>query len=146
MANKREFDELKELLKQTENLIQDLQEELEMKDSMTVKELTNENYESHDTCGSFTYERVANLFPHVPKTSNDITKYDGRDAYFQKAEESSEESMSKIEAELEVELERLGLNMNASTLDKKLYDFLEVKIYVAFHFYFLSIIHLLNFV
>lgn len=144
MANKREFDELKELLKQTENLIQDLQEELEMKDSMTVKELWN--YESHDTCGSFTYERVANLFPHVPKTSNDITKYDGRDAYFQKAEESSEESMSKIEAELEVELERLGLNMNASTLDKKLYDFLEVKIYVAFHFYFLSIIHLLNFV
>nr|KYP45804.1 hypothetical protein KK1_032622 [Cajanus cajan] len=85
MANKREIDKLRELLKQTENLVQDLQEELEMKDSMTVKELQNENYEE----GS--------------------------------------ESMSKIEAELEAELERLGLDMNASSLEKKLSELVELE-------------------
>ncbi|CBI15120.3 unnamed protein product, partial [Vitis vinifera] len=49
ISNKREVDEMKELLQRTENLVQDLQEELEMKDSLTVKELANEDYESQYT-------------------------------------------------------------------------------------------------
>ncbi|KAL6177999.1 hypothetical protein ACLB2K_049519 [Fragaria x ananassa] len=86
IANRKEVDKLKNVLKQTESLVEDLQEELEMKDSVMS-----------------------------------IDKYDGRGLYEQKAEESSE-SMSKIEAELEAELERLGLNMNTSTLERRLTD------------------------
>ncbi|XP_071721961.1 uncharacterized protein [Rutidosis leptorrhynchoides] len=83
MANRREVERFKELLKQTENLVQDLQEELEMKNSFTVKEL----------------------------------KVDESARYDKKPESS--DSISKIEAELEAELERLGLNMNSSTLDNR---------------------------
>ncbi|CAK9312229.1 unnamed protein product [Citrullus colocynthis] len=83
ISNNREVHELKELLKQTEYLVQDLQEELEMKDSLKLKELSNDN------CESYTYSN----------------------AFSEKTEESSE-SLSRIEAELEAELERLGLNIN----------------------------------
>ena len=44
---------MNDLLKQTENLVQDLQDELEMKDSLTVKELAIEDYGSQDTCYRF---------------------------------------------------------------------------------------------
>lgn len=117
IANKEEVDKLKDVLKQTESLVDDLQEELEMKDSVTVKELANENYGSQDTSDNSVFNRALN--PFSPEQNMD--KYDGRDSYEQKAEESSE-SMSKIEAELEAELERLGLNMNTSTLEGRLTD------------------------
>ncbi|KAK9926108.1 hypothetical protein M0R45_023357 [Rubus argutus] len=117
IANKEEVDKLKDVLKQTESLVDDLQEELEMKDSATVKELANENYGSQDTSDNSVFNRALN--PFSPKQNMD--KYDGRDSYEQKAEESSE-SMSKIEAELEAELERLELNMNTSTLEGRLTD------------------------
>ncbi|KAF6171395.1 hypothetical protein GIB67_009536 [Kingdonia uniflora] len=92
MANKREVEKVSELLKQTENLVQDLQEELEMKDSLTVKELANEDCEI-----SSKYDKVQND---------------------QKCEEKLV-SMSEIEAELEAELERLELNMNSSCLQRR---------------------------
>ncbi|KAI9117198.1 hypothetical protein K1719_011364 [Acacia pycnantha] len=50
---------------------------------------------------------------------------DCKELYDQKEEENSE-PMSKIEAELEAELERLGLNMNTSSLEKKLSELVEV--------------------
>lgn len=120
ITNKREVDKLKELLKQTENLVQDLQEEIEMKDSMTVKELADENYKSLDTCDN-SYDRGFSPELHIDGS----TKYDDKKPYDQKAEESSE-TMSKIEAELEAELERLGLNINVSSLDRRLSDIVEV--------------------
>lgn len=123
LTNKREIDNLKEVLKQTENLVQDLQEELEMKDSMTVKELANDNYESQDTCDN-SCDRALNAFS--PEMHLDgSTKYDDKKSYDQKAEESSE-TMSKIEAELEAELERLGLNISARSLDRRLSDIVEL--------------------
>ncbi|KAK9996246.1 hypothetical protein SO802_020932 [Lithocarpus litseifolius] len=123
LTNKREVDNLKEVLKQTENLVQDLQEELEMKDSMTVKELANDNYESQDTCDN-SCDRALNAFS--PEMHLDgSTKYDDKKSYDQKAEESSE-TMSKIEAELEAELERLGLNISACSLDRRLSDIVEL--------------------
>lgn len=123
LTNKREVDNLKEVLKQTENLVQDLQEELEMKDSMTVKELANDNYESQDTCDN-SCDRALNAF--YPEMHLDgSTKYDDKKSYDQKAEESSE-TMSKIEAELEAELERLGLNISACSLDRRLSDIVEL--------------------
>ncbi|KAF4385033.1 uncharacterized protein LOC115710274 isoform X1 [Cannabis sativa] len=125
ITNKSEVDKLKELLNQTENLVQDLHDELEMKDSLTVKELANENYESQDTYEYSISERAQNTLFSEQNIDGPIED-DARDSYLQKAEESSE-SMSKIEAELEAELERLGLNINASTQQRRLSDVVELE-------------------
>lgn len=125
IANRREVEKLKDLLKQTENLVQDLQEELEMKDSLTVKELTNENNESFATCDNSIGASMANPFPPVQNTHN-LPQHDDQELSDKKTEESTE-SMSKIEAELEAELERMGLNMNSSSLERRLSDFVEVS-------------------
>ncbi|TKY55028.1 hypothetical protein E2542_SST19442 [Spatholobus suberectus] len=118
------MDKLRELLKQTENLVQDLQEELEMKDSMRVKELHNENYGSQGTCDhSFCNKELNGFSPEKHKDNSPIT--DCKKSYDQKEEESSE-SMSKIEAELEAELERLGLNMNESSPEGPLSELVEL--------------------
>jgi len=132
MANKREIDKLRELLKQNENLVQDLQEELEMKDSMTVKELQNENYGSLDTLDHSSYDKELNEFSPEKHVDNS-PRIDSKESYHQKVEQSSE-SMSKIEAELEAELERLGLDMNASSLEGKLSELVEVRIMFIFSF------------
>ncbi|KAG5049593.1 hypothetical protein JHK85_010696 [Glycine max] len=124
MANKREIVKLRELLKQNENLVQDLQEELEMKDSMTVKELQNENYGSQDTCDHSSYDKELNEFSPEKHVDNS-PRIDSKESYHQKVEQSSE-CMSKIEAELEAELERLGLDMNASSLEGKLSELVEL--------------------
>ncbi|XP_022971728.1 uncharacterized protein LOC111470386 isoform X2 [Cucurbita maxima] len=119
VANKREIDKLKELLKHTENLVQDLQEELEMKDSVTVKELSNENCESLDISeNSFFGRRERNL--------NSSAKSDDKELFEQNAEEGSE-SLSKIEAELEAELQRLGLNTHTTSTDKRFSDLHELE-------------------
>ncbi|KAF8399596.1 hypothetical protein HHK36_015465 [Tetracentron sinense] len=123
VANKREVDKLNGLLKQTENLVQDLQEELEMKDSLTVKELVNEGYELQETNDSSFHNRESNVFSPEQEL-DESTKYDNNETDGQKAENS--ESMSKIEAELEAELERLELNMNASSLERRLSALIEI--------------------
>ncbi|KAK3225820.1 hypothetical protein Dsin_005682 [Dipteronia sinensis] len=122
IANKREIDKLKEYLKRTENLVQDLQEELEMKDSTTVKELANENYGSQVSCdNSFHDSEPIYFFPE--KNVDKSRKHDDEDICDEKAES---DSMSKIEAELEAELERMGLNINACGLERRLSDFVEL--------------------
>lgn len=88
------MEKLDKLLKHKENLVQDLQEELEMKDSLTVKELAVEDYESQDN----SFDKMA-----------------------------EEESLSKIEAELEAELERLESNMNSTRFEAKLSNATEVR-------------------
>lgn len=130
MTNKREIVKIRELLKQNENLVQDLQDELDMKDSMTVKELQNENYGSQDTCDhSFNGKELHEFSPE--KHIDSSPRVERKESYDKKEEQSSE-SMSKIEAELEAELERLGLDMNASSLDRKLSELVEVSITVTF--------------
>ncbi|KAL5544621.1 hypothetical protein UlMin_008405 [Ulmus minor] len=124
IANKSEVDKLKDLLKQTENLVQDLQEELEMKDSLTVKELANENYGSQDTSENFIYEKTPKAFTYEQNIDSSA-RYDDGDSYNQKVDETSE-SLSKIEAELEAELERLGLSVNAPTLARRWSGIVEV--------------------
>ena len=123
IASGREVNQLKEVLKHTQNLVQDLQEELEMKDSLTVKQLANENNESPDTCDNSFHYRASN--PHL-LIQNDSTNNNGEVTCNVNTEQSSE-SMSKIEAELEAELERLGLNMNPSGLPRRLSDIVEVS-------------------
>ncbi|WVZ13063.1 hypothetical protein V8G54_017593 [Vigna mungo] len=123
LANKREMDKLRELLKQTENFVEDLQEELEMKDSMRVKELHNENSGSEGTYDhSFCDKELNGFSPEKHMDNFPIT--DCKESYGQKEEESSE-AMSKIEAELEAELERLGLNMNESNPERTLSELVE---------------------
>jgi hypothetical protein len=125
MANGREVNQLKEDLKHTQNLVQDLQEELEMKDSLTVKQLTNENNESQDTCDNSFQYRASN--PHLLiQNVNDSMNNIGAVSYNENTEQSPE-SMSKIEAELEAELERLGLNMNPSGPPRRLSELVEVS-------------------
>ncbi|RYQ85678.1 hypothetical protein Ahy_B10g105263 [Arachis hypogaea] len=124
MANKREMEELRELVNQTDNLIQDLQEELEMKDSMTVKELHNENYGSRDTFDHSCYRKE--LTGLSPGKRNSPRMECGESCA--QMEEDGLESMSKIEAELEAELERLGLEMNASSLESKMSELVEASI------------------
>ena len=131
ISNKREVDEMKELLERTENLVQDLQEELEMKDSLTVKELANEDYESqytHDHAfGSEANEDYESQDAHEHACHNGPSNRFSSEPCDQKAEENSE-LMSKIEAELEAELERLELSMNSSCLERKLSNLVEVSI------------------
>lgn len=124
IANRIEVDKLKELLDQKENLVQDLHDELEMKDSLTVKELSNENSGSQDTSQSFFRSSARNpLFD-----GQNVDSYANNDyieSHSEKGEENTE-SMRKIEAELEAELERLGLDMTTSGLERRLSDLLEL--------------------
>lgn len=119
------MEKLRESLKQTENLFHDLQEELEMKDSMRVRELHSENYGSQGTSDHSFCDKELNGFSPEKHTDNspvpDCTK-----SYDQKEEESSE-SVRRIEAELEAELERLGLNMNESSPERPLSELVEVS-------------------
>jgi hypothetical protein len=48
LSNKKELEALKGTLKRMENLVQHLQDELEMKEGLTVKELHNETSIDHE--------------------------------------------------------------------------------------------------
>ena len=118
ISNRREIEKPNDMLKNTENLVQDLQEELEMKDSVTVKDLENEadgqilddSYPNIQGSIDLLQTRVPESFP--------AQKTDDNDQPYSKTAEISE--LSRIEAELEAELERLELNMNASSLDGRM--------------------------
>lgn len=114
--NRKEVDKLNELLRQSENLVLDLHEELEMKDSLTVKELATEDCESLDKHNDSSNNGALQAPSPKGKLDKSSTNYN-EDCESQKTEE---ESMSKIEAELEAELERLELSMNSSKLEGKL--------------------------
>lgn len=118
LTNKREVDKLSDLLKQTESLVQDLQDELEMKDSLTVKELAVEDSESQDTQNDAFNNGPLHAFSSEEKLNDCDNEY--------KDQKAEEESFSKIEAELEAELERLELNMSSSRLDRKISNLVEV--------------------
>ncbi|GFP79006.1 hypothetical protein PHJA_000044100 [Phtheirospermum japonicum] len=109
LRHKLEIEKLTKSLKQSEDLVEDLHEELEMKDASTVKELAIEDYDLY-----FNYDamKVLSLEQKVdtsPRHCND------------------EESFKKIEAELEAELDMLESNFNSSRLDGKLSYVAEVK-------------------
>lgn len=107
MANRREVEKLNRLLKQTENLVQDLEEELEMKDSLIMQELAIDDHKSQS--------------PHNSEQSTD-----GNDKEYVVIQKTKDESFSKIEAELEAELEMLELNMNSSTLERRISNLVEL--------------------
>ncbi|KAK9105272.1 hypothetical protein Scep_022116 [Stephania cephalantha] len=124
LANKREVDKLNELLKQTNSFVQDLQEELEMKDSLTVKELTNESYDSQGTNDHSLHSQAPNVFASSLEldkiSSNDIKILEDKNLYV------NSDPMSKIEAELQAELEKMELNMNSSSFYGQFSDHVEL--------------------
>ncbi|XP_019153408.1 PREDICTED: uncharacterized protein LOC109149848 isoform X2 [Ipomoea nil] len=120
---KKERDELNNILKQKDNLVQDLQDELEMKDSLTVKELATEDYESEYTrIDVSTNEALYSLAPQ--QNLNDSSEYCVEEYHSPHTEE--EESRSQIEAELEAELERLEQSMTSTKLAGKLTELVEL--------------------
>lgn len=122
MANRREVEKLNRLLKQTESLVQDLEEEIEMKDSLVMQELTIDDHKSQRTDDG--YNNLEELTDSNNKESVVIQK-------------AKDESFSKIEAELEAELEMLELNMTSSTLERRISDLFEVN-----HFTYINILHM----
>lgn len=114
VASRRQVDRLSEKLKQAKNLVKDLQEEVEMKDQLTIQEI-DWKASSSESSG----------------TTNETPK--GRsssrcDQHETKPDMEKSEAMSKIEAELEAELERLELNMRTTSLDN-IFEFVEVAMF-----------------
>lgn len=124
VANKREVDNLNELLKHTENLVEDLHEELEMKDLLIVKDLTNDGFESMKT-NDRSFLSGTPTAVSLEQELNQTTKFNVKEPDNQTTENS--ELMSKIEEELEAELERLEQNMKASSSLERLSDFVGVS-------------------
>ncbi|KAL3637893.1 hypothetical protein CASFOL_018341 [Castilleja foliolosa] len=108
LRHKLEIEKLTKSLKQSEDLVQDLHEELEMKDVSTLKELAVEDYNPY-----FNDDATQALSPEQKVDTSPRHCHD-------------EESMRKIEAELEAELDRLESNFNSSKLDGKLSDVAEL--------------------
>lgn len=97
-SGKSEVDKLNIQLKQMQSLVQDLHEELDMKEMVVVKEMDDE-------------EGDAPLSTEEPCSSPSLVK-----ASDKKAENL--ELLSRIEAELQAELEMLEHNMKVSDQDR----------------------------
>lgn len=102
-AWKDEVDKLSKQLKQMHNLVEDLHEELDMKEMVMVKELT-------DTPLSIK-EPIASPSDVKAFSKSDTIKVDDREA-------ENRELLSKIEVELQAELEMLEHNLKASALER----------------------------
>ncbi|KAD1436642.1 hypothetical protein R6Q59_029045 [Mikania micrantha] len=113
METKREVENLNLLLKQKENLVQDLEEEIEMKDSLVMQELTIDDHKSQITDCSFDDGSVLSV----------THEHKNKDSVFMKAKD---DAFSRIETELEAELEMLQLNMSSSTLERKISNLVEL--------------------
>lgn len=123
LLNKAELEKLNKLLKHTENVVQDLQEELEMKDSSSVKDLTcgtNKNLQDFDAKESINLWGNQKAALHSTADEKERGHVD-----FNKAGDNSE-PLSKIEAELEVELQRLEENINCSDRGQRISDISEL--------------------
>ena len=117
--------DLNKLLKKSDDLVRDLHEELEMKDMLTLKELAGDYNQSQETIDYTSCNRET-IASSSKQQSEECTKHNGKELDDEKVE--NHEMMSEIEAELEAELERLELNMKASTLER-ISDFVEVSIH-----------------
>ncbi|KAF5792647.1 putative protein polar localization during asymmetric division and redistribution [Helianthus annuus] len=114
IENKREVEKLNRLLKQKENLVQDLEEEIEMKDSLIMRELTLDDHKSRVLDGgSFDGESPRSV----------SHEHDNKDHVIIQEKHNS---FSKIEAELEAELEMLELSMTSSNLERKISNLAEL--------------------
>nr|GEW75722.1 hypothetical protein CTI12_AA046920 [Tanacetum cinerariifolium] len=112
METKREIEKLNGLLKQTENLVQDLHDELEMKDALIVQEINIEHEKSLPVCNNNVSLEDESLFSVSQHDLEEATNHDNRGVEGQKVKC---DSLSNIEAELEAELEMLEMNITSSS-------------------------------
>lgn len=106
-SGKSEVDELNTQLKQMQSLVQDLHEELDMKETVVVKEMDDEEGDN------------AAVSIEEPCSSPSLVKASDKKA-------ANLELLSRIEAELQAELEMLEQNLNVSDQDR-ISSFVEVK-------------------
>ncbi|KAH6798703.1 hypothetical protein C2S51_035187 [Perilla frutescens var. frutescens] len=111
---KNEVDKLNRQLMQMQNLVQDLHEELDMKEMMMVKELDMEGVLSPGEEEDLSTEEPVSS-PSLVKAGK-LSNTDGMKANDKKAENL--ELLSRIEAELQAELEMLEQNMKESELKR----------------------------
>lgn len=114
ITNRSKVENMNALITETENLVQDLQEELEMNDLMNIKEIANEDLEG---LGTKKHQSLSGT-PYAPYTEQELHVHNkpvGEEPDDQKEEKS--EAISKIEAELVAELERLELNMRKPSFE-----------------------------
>ncbi|KAJ8570020.1 hypothetical protein K7X08_006597 [Anisodus acutangulus] len=110
IANRREIEKVNEKLKWTKNLVQELEEEL------TVKEIAADGYEN------------PNLYSPCLSSSSEVEVNEPTRQTSEKTDHVAAEKhefMSEIEAELEAELERLEMSLSISTFER-ISDFVEL--------------------
>ncbi|KAL6497325.1 hypothetical protein OROGR_029254 [Orobanche gracilis] len=115
LQHKLELEKLRSSLKQTEDSVQDLQEELETKDASTVKEIAVEDYESLDVHNDSYLDDTMQALSSEHKLDSS-SRHCYNDEYYDSNYEG--ESLRKMEAELEAELDRLASNINSSRLER----------------------------
>lgn len=125
LLKRTEVDKLNKLLKQTEDLVQDLQEELEMKGSLSVKELANGTYESQKLKHWNSKSEESTVLGQDRSLTPNSTSLDEHDQLHLNKAGGNSESLSKIEAELEAELERLEQSMNDCSLEQRMSHLIE---------------------
>lgn len=124
MANKQEIVKLNGLLKQTENLVQDLHDELEMKDALIVQEINIEDEKSQPACNNNVSLEDESLLSVSQHDLEESTNYDNREFEDPKAKQ---DSLSNIEAELEAELEMLEMNITSSSRKGRFSNIVELE-------------------
>ncbi|KAH7665186.1 hypothetical protein IHE45_13G016000 [Dioscorea alata] len=126
LANKRELEKLNGMLKYSESLVQDLQEELEMKDSVFVRELENETSEAREPNLISNAEKSTASIQNQALPSPEPVNVIEEDQQATSELASDPEALTKIEAELEAELERLEQSLNACSLKQRIHDLTEL--------------------
>lgn len=109
ISSRKEIERLNYLLRQTEELVEDLEEELKMHDSLSVKDLTGEAHNCvetwRDPFGEGHGTRHTSSSDKLPEVGCEI----GERISIEEPEKRMQ-NMTRVEAELEAELERLELN------------------------------------
>ncbi|KAL3751516.1 hypothetical protein ACJRO7_012362 [Eucalyptus globulus] len=121
VANKREVDLLDEKLRQAQNLVQDLHEELEMKDLLTVEEI---NADGPRIPGTGAHPFVSGTMTASSPVDEMDNSSEGQMREPNDGAAEKSDAMREIEAELEAELERLELNVKLTSV-KNASDFVE---------------------
>ncbi|XP_057844878.2 uncharacterized protein LOC131054387 isoform X2 [Cryptomeria japonica] len=112
MSSRREMERLTCLLRQKEELIDDLEEELEMRGSWTVKDVTDEARNCLETWQHPLGKKQEQGASSFNALSNEVCEVDERTSG--KNSVKIKKNMTGVEAELEAELEKLEFNLHFS--------------------------------
>ncbi|GLJ16140.1 hypothetical protein SUGI_0269100 [Cryptomeria japonica] len=117
MSSRREMERLTCLLRQREELVEDLEEELEMRGSWSVKDLTDDARICLETWRNPLGKKQGQSDASLDALSNEACEVDGRASV--RDPDKKMENMTSVEAELEAELEKLEFNLHSSKHQRK---------------------------